>query len=136
MQAVHPEQGLQALAPHILDDRHHLTLNRRTSDVVQQIDHAELLQEGEEIIQQGPSVQPVDPVADLLPVQAPRHPRVVAPGDLPTQPFGQVVIDLSSCLSPRLLPSVMCSSAIEESGPQIKTCAYLISEFQIFLAYY
>ena len=62
-----------------------------SSDIAQPVDDPQLMQEVEEVIHQGPFVQPVDPVDDLLAVQAPGHPRVIAARRLPTQPLCQVL---------------------------------------------
>jgi hypothetical protein len=82
-----PTQGLQAIQQDIRDKRHHLALDRRALNVPQQVDHSQLVQEVEEVIQQGPFVQAVDSIDDLLPIQATRDTRIVASGHLPTQAF-------------------------------------------------
>jgi hypothetical protein len=91
-------------------------------ELLQHGHHAKCPQEVEEIIQQGPFVQPVDTIDDLLAVQTPRHPYIIEAGDLPTQALRQVLRHFLPCLwhGPPLL---------EESGPQIKALAYVgISE--------
>jgi hypothetical protein len=89
-----------------LDAWHHHPLHRRALDIVQPVDHPQRVQEVEEIIQQRPFVQPVHPLDDLLAVQAPGDPRVIAASRLPTQPFGQVLCNRFSCLFHRPPPSV------------------------------
>jgi hypothetical protein len=86
-------------------------------------------QEMDEVIQQRPFVQPLHAVHQLLPIQPPSNPRIIAPGDLPTQPLRQVRGDLVVRLCHAQPPSVQCFIAREESGPQIKSFAHVgISE--------
>jgi hypothetical protein len=61
----------------------------------------------------------------LFTVQTPCNPRIITAGDLPAQPFRQILGDLVTCLSHGSPPSVQCLMAIEESAPQIKSCAYV-----------
>src|SRR5919108_5962480 len=98
MHALNTKQRLQAVEQEILDAWHHLALDSGALDVTQQVDDSQLMQEVEEVIQQGPFVQSIDPIDDLLAVQAPRHPCVITTSGPPTQPLGQVLIDLFSCL--------------------------------------
>lgn len=74
MHALDPKQGLQAVEQEIVDARYHLALDRRTLDVIHQVDDPKLVQEVEGIIQQRAFIQPVDAVDHLLAVQPPRHP--------------------------------------------------------------
>jgi len=61
----------------------------------------------------------------LLVVQTPGNPRIVPPGDLPTQPLRQVLGTLVIWLSHHSPASVAGVTAIEESGRQIKAPAYV-----------
>ena len=115
--ALDPKQGVQAIEQAIWDERHHLALDRRALDVAQPVDHSELLQAVEEVIQQRAFVQPVDPVDDLLAVQAPGHPRIIPASRLPTQAFCQVLCNFFLGLFHGPPPSVVCSLAIRENGP-------------------
>jgi hypothetical protein len=85
MHALHAVQGLQPIKQDILHAWHHHPLHRRPLDIVQPVDDSQLVQEVEEIIQQRPFVQSVDPVDDLFAVQATGYPRVIAASRLPTQ---------------------------------------------------
>jgi hypothetical protein len=117
MHAFDAKQGLQPVEQEVLDEGEHLPLDGCPVDLFQQGHDFDRPQEVKEVVQQRPFVQPVHPVYQLLPIQAPRNARVVAPGDLPTQPFSQVLCDLVVCLSHGSPPSANCPFAIEESGP-------------------
>jgi hypothetical protein len=71
-----------------------------------QQDHdSDALQNVEELIHHRPFIQAGDPIDLLLAVQAPCDARVVAPSDLPTPPFCQVLCALVVCLSLDSSPS-------------------------------
>jgi hypothetical protein len=98
-------------------------------DIAQPINHPQLTQEVEEIIQQCPFVQSVHPIDDLFPIQAPGYARIIPASRLPTQPFGQVLCNFFPCLVHGPPPSMVCPLAIRESRPHIKPFAYIgISE--------
>jgi hypothetical protein len=62
----------------------------RPLNVDQPVRHPSLLQAVEGVIQQRAFVQPVDPVDDLLVVQALCKPQIIMASNLLTQAFGQV----------------------------------------------
>ena len=129
--ALNPKQRLQPVEQDILDEGHHRAVDAGAAGVLQQRHHPEGLQELKEIIQHRPFVQPVHPVHNLFPVQAPRNTRIVTAGHFPTHAFGQILRHLIPGLLHDPPPSAAseCPSAIEESGPQIKASAYVgISE--------
>ena len=125
MHALDPQQGFQPIEQEVWHDRHHLALTRRALDAFHQVEHSQLPQQVEEVIQHGPCVPLRHAVDHLLAVQAPRHARVIAVRRLPTQAFRQVL--RARFPSPFQEPpsSLACPSAIEERGPPIKGFAYL-----------
>jgi hypothetical protein len=106
MHDLHAVQGLQPIAQDVWNAWHHHPLDCCALDLVQPVDHHQLVQEVEESIKQPPVVQPVHPFDDLLAVQAPGDPRVIAASRLPTSPFGQILCHRFSCLFHRPPPSV------------------------------
>jgi hypothetical protein len=73
-----------------IHERHRLALACRPLNVDQPVRYPALLQAVEEVIQQRAFVQPVDPIDDLLVVQALCHPQIIMASNIPTQAFGQV----------------------------------------------
>jgi hypothetical protein len=126
-------QGLQAIEQHILHAGPHLALNRCAPNQRDQPEDAQFLQELEELIQQGPFVQAIEAIDDLLPVQTASNPCAVAPSGLPTPLLRQVLSDRFACWQHRPPPSPACFSAIEESGLSIKSSAYLGTSVRNYL---
>jgi hypothetical protein len=123
--ALDAKQGLQAVEQDILDERHHVALDRYALDVPQPVDYSELVQEVEEVIQQRAFVQMVDPVDDLLAVQAPCHPRVIAASDLPAQALGQILRHRFLWLIHRPPPSMdWCFPYSGEGARDQASCLY------------
>jgi hypothetical protein len=119
------KQGLHPIAQDLLHQGEHLPLNSGALALLQQGHHAKGLQERQEVIQHGPCVEPIDPIDQLVTVQPPGDPRIIAPGHVPTHPFRQVLCDRVACLAHDSPPSADHRSAREESEPQIKGTAYV-----------
>jgi hypothetical protein len=86
-------------------------------NLCQQGQRSRLVEEEEEVIQNGPFVQPVAPLEQLLAVQASCDAGIILTGHLPTQLLGQILGDLIVGLLYRPPPSTECVSATEKSGP-------------------
>jgi hypothetical protein len=71
----------------------------------------------EEVRQQRPCIQPLDAIDPVVATQVPRHPRVLAAGDLPPPPLRQVLCGLVSGVSHGPPPAPPCLPASEECGP-------------------
>jgi hypothetical protein len=121
--ALEAEQRLQPIEQDILHIGAHRPLASRAVSLLQQGHAPDALQKVEKIIQHRPFIQAVDPIALLLPVQPPRNPGIITPGDLPTPPLGHVLGDLVLSLSLRPPPSMDPVFAREESGCRIKAWA-------------
>jgi hypothetical protein len=123
--AVNPTQGLQPIAQEGLHTRHPRTLKRLALDAFHQVEDSQLPPELEEVIQQRPCLQAIHAIDHVLAVQASCHPRLIAVGRLPTQPFRQMLRPGVAALSPGAPSSLACLSALEESSPLINGCAYI-----------
>jgi hypothetical protein len=114
--ALNAKERLQAVEQDILDEGEHFSLDGRTVDLRQQGHHAYLVQEVEKVIQYGPFIQPVNPIDQLLAIQAARDAGIIPTGHLPAQSLGQILGDLIVGVWHRPPPFAEDVSAIEESG--------------------
>lgn len=120
---VKAQPGLPPVEPARLDDGEPLPWDGGAVDLRPQGQGRHRLQGVDEVIQQRPVVPPGHAVHQVLTRQPPRDPRVIAPGDLPTPPFRQLLGHLVVRLFHAPPPSVQGLSAIEASGPQITSFA-------------
>jgi hypothetical protein len=105
-----------------------------TVGLLQSYQHADGLQEMNELIQHRPFIEPLDPIHQVLTVQAACDPELIAPCDLPTPPLRQVRRDVVVRVPHGPPSSLGGLPALEERGPSIKVLAYVGTSGRFSLA--